>query len=85
MGAFKADVHDKFFASNSVVLTATIYTPGSNMPVRVRGIEFYIVDQDMDEILLGRPFLNAIGLNLKYHLIRVHTEINGKHVDEIDL
>ena len=33
VGALKADIHDKFSASHSVVLTATIYISGSNIPV----------------------------------------------------
>ena len=87
VGAFHNDKANDppFTASASVVLTVTIYLPGSNIPVRVRGIEFYIIDQEMDEILLGRPFLNAIGFNLTDHLLRVHSLIHDKHIDDLDL
>ena len=39
----------------------------------------------MDEILLGRPFLNRIGFDLKDHLSRIHPLIHDKQVDQIDL
>ena len=42
---FKTDKHDKFSPSQSVALTVTINLPGSNIPVRVCGVEFFVVDQ----------------------------------------
>lgn len=83
LGAFKTD-RAQFTSSAKVKLTFTIYLPGSNVPVRVRGVEFIIVDDDMDEILLGRPFLRKIGFDLNEHLRRVHPLIHDKTLDEID-
>lgn len=37
----------------------------------------------MDETLIGRPFLNAIGFNLRDHLLKVSESIDGKHISEI--
>lgn len=73
-----------FNSSRSAKLNITIILPGSKLPLRVRGGEFSIIDQTMEEILLGRPFLNAIAFNLTEHLERVHEQINDKHIDEID-
>lgn len=55
-------------------LSITIHLPGSNVPVRFRGVEFFIADFEMDEVLLGRPFLNSIGFNLDTHLLQVSKE-----------
>ena len=83
LGAFKSD-QTKFTSSAKVRLTFKFSLPGSNIPVRVRGVEFIIVNDEMDEILLGRPFLNKIGFDLSEHLRRIHPFIHDKHVDEID-
>ena len=83
IGAFKTD-KEKFSASKSVILNLTIILPGSNIRVRIRGVKFYVVDQDMDECLLSRSLLQSMGFNLTDHLERVHHMIDGKHVDEFD-
>ena len=83
VGAFKTD-KEKFSASKSAPLNITLILPGSNIKVRIRGVKFYIVDQDMDECLLSRSLLQSMGFNLQDHLEQVHHMIDGKHVDELD-
>ena len=83
VGAFKTD-KEKFSASKSVILNLTLILPGSDIRVRIRGIKFYVVDQDMDECLLSRSLLQSMGFNLSEHLERVHHVIDGKHVDDLD-
>jgi len=80
--AFKTDSSVKFTASRSVALAITIVLPGSNIPVRIRGIEFIVVDQPMDEVLLGRPFLKAIGFDLNRHLENVRNEVHNKDISK---
>lgn len=58
----------EFSASREMTFGITIVLLGSNLPVRLRGVKFLIVDQEMDEVILGRPFLCAIGLDLESHL-----------------
>ena len=82
-GKFKSD-QTKFTSSAKARVTFTIYLPDSSIPLRVRGVEFIIVNDKMDEILLGRPFLNIIGSDLSEHLQRIHPLIQNKHEDEID-
>ena len=60
-------------------LTIVLYLPGSNIPVRFRDIQFYVAECEMDEILLGRPFLNSIGFNLDRHLEKL-----GEHENPED-
>lgn len=72
-----------FTASRTTNLTITLTLPGSNIPLRIRGIKFFIVDQDMDEILLGRTLLKSIGFDLNEHLARVRDIVHNKHVDDI--
>ncbi len=52
-----SDPSINFTSSQSIVISITIVLPGSEMPVRLRGVSFIVVNQHMDEILLGRPFL----------------------------
>ena len=83
-GAFNSDDGTTVFSSCSVILTITVYIPVSNIPVRVRGVEFFVVDESMDKFLLGRPFLPSIWFNLECHLVRVRDDIHNKHVDDLD-
>jgi len=81
--AFKTESRVKFTASRSVVLSITIVLPGSNIPVRIRGIEFIVVDQPMDEVLLGRPFLKAIGFDLNRHLEEVRDKVHDRDINKL--
>lgn len=72
-----------FTASRTSYMSVTIVLNGSNIPVRIRGVEFAVVDQEMDEVLLGRPFLKAIGFDLEEHLQRVHRHVHDKHIEEL--
>ena len=54
-----------FTASAIVKLRITISLPCG--PLRLRNVELLVIDQPMDEILLGRPLLRCIGFNLDIH------------------
>ena len=82
--AFDDETTKSYSATRSVILSIVIHLPGSNIPVRIRGVEFLVVDQQMDETLLGRPFLNRIGFNLEDHLKHVRHAINNKHISDIN-
>ena len=82
-GAFKTD-KVKFTASEKAKLAFTLYLLGTNVPVRVHGVQLIIVDDTIDEILLGRPFLKAIGFDLNDHLQRVHELIHEKNIEDIN-
>lgn len=75
---------DIFSSSKKTRLSIIIMLPGSSLPLRIHGVPFYIVDQEMDEILLGRRFLHQIGFNLKDHLVRVASALNGKDFDHVN-
>ena len=83
VGAFKIS-KEKFTSSKLATLTITLVLPGSNIRVRLRGVKFHVVDQEMDETLLSRSLVQSMGFNLNDHLERVHSLINNKHVDELD-
>ncbi len=74
----------KFTASKSATLSITIALPGSHLPVRTREVGFLTVDQDMGEVLLGRPFLKAIGFDLKTHFEKVGPLVDDKHLYELN-
>lgn len=74
----KAETEDRFKANKKTTLSILIHLPGSNLPVRLRGVEFHVCDSPMKEVLLGRPFLKAIGFDLQAHLESVGSEVHGK-------
>lgn len=83
-GSFKTGRKDQCTAFSSMVHTVTIYIPGSKFPVSVRRIEFMIVYSPMEEVFLGRPLMNAIGLDLTDHLTRFQCIINNKNMEELE-
>lgn len=58
--------------------------PEYNLSVQLHGVRSLVVDHEMDEVLLGRPFLKSLGFDLETHLEKVGKHIGGKHIDEID-
>lgn len=74
----------QFTASKRIEISITIMLPGSKLPLRVHKVPFLIVDQNMDEAIIGRPFLKRIGFDLHDHLIRSQCRINGKNFEDID-
>lgn len=60
-----------FTDSRDAEITLTIILPGSQLPVRIRGVRFLIIDQTMDEVLLGLPLLKALKFDLRQHLEQV--------------
>jgi hypothetical protein len=64
LGAAIVDVSIK---ANSVFAThLTMYLNCG--PLRLRSTEFLVVDDEMDEVLLGRPLLTMVGFDLDDHL-----------------
>jgi hypothetical protein len=45
-------------------------------PLRLRRVEFLFVDQEMEEVLLGRPLLAALGFDLTSHLEKVFDQVD---------
>lgn len=50
--------------------------------LRLRNVDFWVTDQDMDEVLLGRPLLRCIGFDLDQHLASVRQKFDNIDVDE---
>ena len=73
----------QFSASHEVILDITIYLPDTSIPVKIRNVKFIVTDQDMDELILGRSFLHAIGFNLRNHLSEIHHDINGRCIEDL--
>jgi hypothetical protein len=40
-------------------------------PLRLRNCKWLIAEKEMDEVLIGRPFLEALGLSAREHLCAV--------------
>lgn len=58
--------------------------PGSNLLIRIRGVKCIVVDQQMDEVLLGRPFFKAISIDMISHLEGVKGILHDKHISELE-
>ena len=50
-------------------------------PLRLRNTEWLILDDDMSEILLGRPLLKALGFDVDEHLEANHAVLNDQEFD----
>lgn len=73
--------NDTFTASGKVKLDITVCLPCG--PLRLRKVEFLVIDQDMDELCLGRPLLKCFGFNLDSHLAKVRTDFDGADISEL--
>ena len=51
-------------------------------PLRLRNVDFWVTDQDMDEVLLGRHLLKCIGFDLDQHLASVRRKFDNIDVAE---
>ena len=71
-----------FTASQTVDLSITIVLPETYLPIRIHQVPFLVVDQEMDEIFLGRPLLKKLGFDLKSHLESVGQVVNEKSFEE---
>lgn len=70
-------------ASGKTKLSLTIVLPNTGLPVRIRDVDFLISDEEMAEVLLGRPLLKAMGFDLAKHLQKVGGAIDGKSEEEL--
>lgn len=78
-------MQEELVATSTLKLDIMIILPGSNIPVRIRGVKFLVVDQEMDEVLLGRSLLRSLGFDLKKHLESVARQVDGKSVEELNM
>lgn len=60
-----------------------ITLPRTKIPIFLHGVEFWIMDQEMNEVIMGAPMLNAIEFNLDDHLETVGQKIHGKKVSRL--
>lgn len=74
----------KFSISKLEKFDFVIALPGSNITLRICVVEFFVVDQSMDEFILGSPFLDKIGFYLKKNLVEVKDRIKDMELDKID-
>jgi hypothetical protein len=49
-------------------------------PLPLRRLEFLVVDQEMDEVLLGRLLLVAVGFDLTSHLEKVFDQVDDMEI-----
>ena len=65
-------------ASVKASLNVTVGLPCG--PLRLRKVEFLVIDQDMDDVLLGRPLLKYLGFNLETNLETVRHKYNNADI-----
>ena len=70
-----AEVHHQAQLTVELQLTAG--------PLRLRNCKWLIVEHDMDEVLIGRPLLQALGLDAAEHLSAVRDEYNNMDCSQI--
>ena len=77
----KLPEHVSFTASAVFKLPITLFLPCG--PFRLRRVEFLVVHQDMDNILLGRPLPRCLGFNLGDHLEKVRDKMDNADVESL--
>ena len=71
-------------ATKEAKLSISIELPGSKLPVFLHDVSFLIFNARMNEVLLGRPFLLALGFDFEDHLRRVKHLVDGKSIIDIE-
>lgn len=71
-------------SNRRVHLDICITLPGSKLKVRIREVEFIILEAEMSEVLLGRPLLRSLGFDFKEHLQKMASKIDNRSVQEIE-
>jgi Aspartyl protease len=61
-------------AAETVELTLTLQLEAG--PLRMRNVRFLVLEADFDEVLLGRPIMNLLGIDVTGHLNTVRTEFH---------
>lgn len=70
--AFKLPKNVSFTASSTIKIDVQVILPCGKL--LLRNTPFLVVDQEMDEVLLGRPLLKHIGFDLNDHLTELVKE-----------
>ena len=76
--AIKMPRNIKIIASSKARLSIKLVLPCG--PLRVRRVEFLIIDKDMYEIFLGRPLLKCMGFDLESHLEKVRNKFDDADI-----
>ena len=70
----------EFTVSSTILMDITLVLPCGNLILR--NVSFWVVDQDMDEIILGRPLLRCIGFDLDKALTKLQQEVGEIDISE---
>jgi hypothetical protein len=68
-------------AAEKVQLTLTLQLEAG--PLRMRKVQFLVLGADFDEVLLGRPILNTLGIDVAEHLNTVRTEFHEHDFSDV--
>lgn len=68
-------------AAERVQLTLTLQLEAG--PLRMRNVQFLVLEEDFDEVLLGRPIMNMLGIDVTEHLNTVRVEFNDMDFSEV--
>ena len=79
--AVKLPENVAFTASATVNLCIKISLPCG--PLRLRNVEFLVIDQPMDEILLDGPLLRCLGFDLDTHLEGIRTKMENADISSL--
>ena len=73
--------HVSFTASARAKLSITLSLPCE--PLRLRPVEFLVVDQDMEETILGRSLLRCLGFDHGDDLEKVRDKMDNADVESL--
>lgn len=79
--AVRLPKNDPIIATSKVFLSIRLKLPCG--PLCLRRVEFIVVENDMEEILLGRPLLKCLGFDLGRHLEDVRDKYHNADVSSL--
>ena len=68
-------------ATKKARVSTTLQLPED--PMRLRNVEFLVLEEDMPNVLLSRPILLSLGFNLNAHLARVRAKLHDQDFSHI--
>ena len=71
----------KVVAKQKARVSTTLRTPQG--PMRLKNIEYLVMDNDMSDVLLSRPILQSLGFNLDSHLARIKDKFHDVDMSHI--
>lgn len=80
-----ADAPITFVANQKPVMSLFFTLPWTKIPIVLHGVEFFVTEQSMEDVILGTPLLRPIGFDLDEHFEKVGRKIIAQQINSMKL